>query len=594
MAKAKFDSAKMKQALGAHAEKIGFGAAFVLMALLLYYGFSVTPYINSGSRNAQAGLPTEPQELTTLVKSIEARINGPENKTPQAFNPAADGVVLPGEEPKKVIDRLLLADVSPALFSGVEWNKPLFDQKQRRREPEYLALRDLRATYHHAAVEMNLRGAANNNGVAVPRGREWITVTGVVPLQDQTIEFAKAFQNALDTTTNAYPEYGVYQLQRVVVDYDNIEKPVDWAAAEAVDLNLFVTEEMGAWGGQGPEYVDPKFARAPLTQPLPLLSAKIYGDWAAHPPEIPSAGIVAAPRPAGPGAVFPVAAAPAQPQNAAKPEDKDKPPQYLLFRFLDFKVEARKFYRYRVKLVIKNPNFGLEGSHLEKPELAQGETRETAWSQESAPVGVPIHERFFAGSMGTVSGEAEPSASVGVRRWYPPLGSDIYYEFAEKFRGASLNHPGTTVVHVIPKDLKGTKGNAAVTTDALLADFSWEKTTAKIRGPMPTIAGQEPRPCLHPSEVLVMNGRGELVIQTELGDTPLRDEMKQLEQGGSAPAPAGGNGGAMMGVGAAPAAAASTTTPDAPATTPGVAASPSATPSGTKPPEDPRRVLRLK
>jgi hypothetical protein len=580
MAKAKFDSAKMKQALGANAEKIGFGVAFVLMAWLIYSAFGVKPYTNSGSMNAQAGLPTEPKELADLVKRIELRVTGPENKTPQAFNPAADGVVLPGEEPKKVIDRLLLADVSPALFSGIEWNKPLFDQKQRRREPEFLALRDLRAAYHHAAVEMNQRGAANNAGTTVSRGREWITVTGIVPLEDQTIEFAKAFQNALDTTTNAQPQYDLYQLQRVVVNYDDVGKPVDWEKAEVVDYNAYVTEEMGAWGGTGPEYVAPKFARAPLTQPLPLLSNNNYGDWAAHAPEIPAAGGGSA------AGQAPAARVPGQTAPSSTAEEKAKPPQYLLFRFLDFKVEARKFYRYRVKLIVKNPNFGLEGSHLEKPDLAQGETRDTQWSPESAPVGVPIHERFFAGGVPTVSGEAEPSASVGVRKWHPPLGSDIYYDFADKYRGASLNHPSTDVAYVIPRDMKGTKGNATVKTDAMLADFAWEKNTAKIVGPMPTIPGQQPRPCLHPAELLVMNGRGELLIQTELGDMPLRDEMKQVEQGGSGPAP--GNGGAM-GVGVAPAGAAAATS----ATGTTTSAAPTPTPSGTAP-EDPRRVLRLK
>jgi len=587
MAKAKFDSAKMKQALAAHAEKIGFGAAFVLMGLLLYYGFAVKPYMNPGSMNANAGLPTEPKELGDLVRRIEARVTGPENKTPQAFDIAKDGVVLPGEEPKKVIDRLLLADVTPALFAGIEWNKPLFDQKQRRREPEYLALRDLRAAYHHGPIDMNLRGAAqNNNGNVVVRGREWITVTGIVPLEDQTIEYAKAFQNALDTTTNALPEYGVYQLQRTVVDYADLSKPVQWDDVALVDLNVFITEEIGSWSTPGPEYVDPKSTRAPLTQPLPLLSNGDYGDWAAHPPEIPQAGVapsaraVAGAAPAAPAGIFGAIAAPAaQPQNpnAPKPaaEDKDKPPQYLLFRFLDFKIEPFKYYRYRVKLVMKNPNFGLEGSHLEKPELAQGETRETPWSPESAPIGVPVHERFFAGAVPTVNGDAEPEANVGIRKWYPPLGADIYYDFKDKFRGASLNHPGVEVAYVMPRDKKGTKGNATVKTDSLLADFAWEKNTAKIRGPMPTIPGQEPRPCSHPAELLVMNGRGELLIQTELGDTPLRDEMAQIGAGGS-PVPGNGGGGAV-GV-AAPAPAGGNN--------PAVGPPPAA--------EDPKKVLRLK
>jgi hypothetical protein len=52
----------------------------------------------------------------------------------------------------------------------------------------------------------------------------------------------------------------------------------------------------------------------------------------------------------------------------------------LLFRFLDFGVERGRYYRYRVKLEIKNPSFR---QHSSDPFLAVGQTRETPWSQPS-------------------------------------------------------------------------------------------------------------------------------------------------------------------------------------------------------------------
>lgn len=572
MAKAKFDSAKIKKTLAAHAEKIGFGAALVLMGVLLYSALQIQPY----KQTPEQAEATSPDDLKRLVGTVRGKIEGEDNKKPPRFDMAKDGVLLPGEEPIKVIERLLLTNVSPAIFNGIEWNKPLFDTKQRRREPEMLALRGLRAAFYNAPINVLLPGEPANGQKHQAYGEEWLTVTGVVPLEDQTLEFTKAFQNALDTTTNAAPVYTLYQIQRAEIDRNNLETPITWDAIQPVDLKFFITDEMAKWGGVGNEYVKGDFARAPLTQPLPILSNGDYGDWAAHAPEIPSAAAAAgdAPAPAGAapaaGAQPPangnlfggaVAPPPAQPgvinvnpaiinlnPQGANAAPKAAPP-YLLFRFLDFKIEPRKFYRYRVKLIVANPNYNLDKAHLDKPEFALGETRETPWSEPSPPVGVPVLEHYFGGGVPTVNGETEPLANLGIKIWYPRLGADAYFEFDKKFRGAMLNDAAASVTYSVPAEKRGDKAAVPLLSNALLADFAWETGLAKLRGPAQG-AGLEPRPCMRPSEMLVMTPRGEMLILTELGDMPLRDEMKAVGAG-AGPAPAGGAGVAVPGVPAA-------------------------------------------
>jgi len=581
MAKAKFNSAKMKKSLAEHGEKIGFGAAFVLMAWLLYSAMQVQPY----KLKPEQETATVPTDLKNAVGGVRAFIEGPNNKV----NLSADGVTLPGEEPIKVIDRLLVKDVAPALFAGIEWNKPLFDTKQRRREPQYLALRDLRASFYNAAVNVKLAGAPADGRKELPLGKEFLCVTGIVPLEEQTTEYTKAFQNALDTQTNAQPKYEVYQLQRAVVDPSNPDAPPAWSD---VDLNAFIKLEMDQWAGESREYVDAAFARLPLTQPLPVLPNDDYGDWAAHAPEIPRAGVAsgAAPAPvaaAAPAAVAPggglfggaglpaPAVAPAPAVGApvgAKPAEGAvaKAPQFLLFRFLDFKIEPRKTYRYRVKLVLANPNFNLDKAHLDKPEFATGETRETIWSDPSPPITIPVLESYFGGGVLPVSGDFEPAVNVGVKKWYPPLASDIYYEFEKKYRGTVLNDAAAKVAYTIPGDKKGDKKDASVETDALLADFSWEKKESQLRGPAAS-GGIDAKACNRPSEILVCTPRGEMVILTELGDLNVREEKKTIEDGGSvAPGPAPGPGPAT---GTAPVGG------PTPSGTP-----PAAAPSGTKKP----------
>jgi hypothetical protein len=59
----------------------------------------------------------------------------------------------------------------------------------------------------------------------------------------------------------------------------------------------------------------------------------------------------------------------------------------LLFRFFDFDVEPNECYRYRIQLVLDNPSF--ETQFVRQPSVAEGETRESPWSQPSTPAIAP-------------------------------------------------------------------------------------------------------------------------------------------------------------------------------------------------------------
>jgi hypothetical protein len=54
-----------------------------------------------------------------------------------------------------------------------------------------------------------------------------------------------------------------------------------------------------------------------------------------------------------------------------------------LFRYFDFDVKPNRAYRYRVKLVSRNPGFG---DKTLPREIANGEFRESPWSDPSPPV----------------------------------------------------------------------------------------------------------------------------------------------------------------------------------------------------------------
>ena len=534
MAGKKFDSAQIKQFFVQRGEYVGLFLAFVLTGLLVYSAFGVVKY-----EKTPDDLKKDVGAASAVFESADSRLN----LASQGIQPPA-GVSLLDR-----IKNLLLQPVNPSAYGGMEWNIPLFDTKQRRTEPKYFELTELRAVFHYGAIDYSVAGVAAGGGANVqrrPGGEEWLTVTGLVPFEAQEAEYAKAFANALDSRTNAVPKYTLYQIQRAEVVNPDPAVPVDWANVPNLELKVYVTDELNKWAGVGREYADRAYINWPvLTQPLPPLPNGDYGDWCTHLPEIPVGppppaargdGAAAPPVAAGPPAAAPAnnndpfgqqPAAEAAPAAAVPKADGAVvvKPKYLLFRFLDFNVESTKYYRYRVKLILANPNFKLDQSHLETPELAQGETRESEWSKPSDPTGVPVLEHYFAGEGKSVGGDQEPETSFGVKQWTPRLAADVYYEFKNKLRGALLNEPSADVVHMIPGAKGAANVNTSLKTNVLLADFSWERTDARLKGPGSAL---EARTVNRPSEILVRTPRGELFIQTQLGDWPLRDEMKQV------------------------------------------------------------------
>lgn len=70
--------------------------------------------------------------------------------------------------------------------------------------------------------------------------------------------------------------------------------------------------------------------------------------------------------------------------------------ELLLYRYLDFDVEPGRTYRYRVRLEIRNPNFGKPlAAAGGLPHVVQGETRFTPWSDPTTPVYVEETVKYF-------------------------------------------------------------------------------------------------------------------------------------------------------------------------------------------------------
>jgi hypothetical protein len=91
-----------------------------------------------------------------------------------------------------------------------------------------------------------------------------------------------------------------------------------------------------------------------------------------------------------------------------------------LFRYFDFEVEPGECYRYRVQLEIFNPNFA--EVRVVQPEVAQGETRLTDWSEPSPPVAVERDAEFFLTEVPR-RGRNRDSAKLSMYQWNPEVGT---------------------------------------------------------------------------------------------------------------------------------------------------------------------------
>ncbi|WP_437226927.1 hypothetical protein SH661x_000083 [Planctomicrobium sp. SH661] len=100
--------------------------------------------------------------------------------------------------------------------------------------------------------------------------------------------------------------------------------------------------------------------------------------------------------------------------------------ELLLFRYLDFNVEPGKTYRYRVRFILANPNYGkriADAGGLNH--VVEGETRETPWSNVTRPVTVEKDVKYFLTEIREQSSRVLPTVYLDVYEWAQQHGTVI-------------------------------------------------------------------------------------------------------------------------------------------------------------------------
>jgi len=496
----KFDLASIKSWLFEHGEKLAFGT-MVLVFLMFAYSALQREVLD----------PTKSE--TKLAETARAVT---EHVSKSAWDVKNSGV--------QIVDYKQRAKRDPVSADAFAANKPLappiFDPKGKRDDPEILSIEEPRASggvgifaFKGAAAAPGRAaapGGARGGGGLNPgtdaklKSQAWAVITALVPIEKQAAEYNRVFSHAMGRVAEKdTPHYSRAIVERAEIDAKNPDK-LDWKPLGPL------TVEQADWDGRGDEIVDVKFLDPNLTFRLGPLVSAIWNESVAH-PKIPPIGVAAAAEAAA-------VAVPAAPPAGA-PAVADSPPakpavrtiSHKLLRVFDYSVQPNGRYRYRVKLELTNPNFGLNAKFLKNPAapLNSQEFRTSdKWSDPTDVVAIPSGYEALAG--GVEAKSVEPWANLLVilltREDGIPASTKI-----RTYRASLANKKESKVLATDPRTKK------AIHIDEV--DFNSGIVVVDIfGGKNVSLPKRRDSPYAAPGEVLLLDTHGNLTVRNDLED----------------------------------------------------------------------------
>ncbi len=178
----------------------------------------------------------------------------------------------------------------------------------------------------------------------------------------------------------------------------------------------------------------------------------------------------------------------------------------ILLRFIDLDVEPGHDYVYRVRLILHNPNYGINARYLVNRDSAKQRYRVTDWVELPEPVRVTATREVIAGRVRPSPVRDRETVVVVIRD--PDNGARILSEM-RVYRGHVLN---TTVREVYRKHPTHNSvellRDYPIQTNILVLDFMGGES----------VPGLGNRPVEVPSQVLVLHEDGHLEVRREINE----------------------------------------------------------------------------
>ena len=420
------------------------------------------------------------------------------------------------------------------------FDPPLW-RTQKRLVPDVFPIWQLTASAGRGAFATSIPGARDEYGASPTRGERWVCVTGLIEHERQTEAFREAlWQTSYHDIQRDRPDYAYFRVERAEVGPRRPEAELPWVRQNV--RQMFLRQQ--SWPRDGGELVDrrylpPERGGISLVFPLGPLADREWGPEVCH-PRIPLQLAALSARPN--------ASRRATADYSSHGQDALEEPECLLFRYFDYDIEPGKAYRYRVRLLLANPNYGFAAHCLEDESSAKTRYLETRWSEATAVVHVPQDTGVLAGPAKTWGARA----TVMMTRFLKSTGQVAFEEFRVR-RGQLLDFAGRVLgaraarVQVAQVPFT-TQGMSPQRSPAGRGEHSFKQPTTAPSRELPAgtqdVAyssgmllldvrggGRLPGPdrFTEPASLLLMDRLGNLVVRNELVDLPAYRSYQRAE-----------------------------------------------------------------
>ena len=207
-------------------------------------------------------------------------------------------------------------------------------------------------------------------------------------------------------------------------------------------------------------------------------------------------------------------------------------------------MQPGKHYRYRVRIVIRNPSYGVPGSYLAEDSVGKKKVLENkdAWSEPTEPVAVPLDSQVLAAAA-KESASTGPLATAMIIKFNEADGAVAADEFPNLPRGKMLNYAkwrlktapvassqgmggmsgmaGMAGMETMMTAGKRKKGGEETEAKPAEVDFETNCLLLDITGGG-KLAGKERKSLTEPANFLLLDKDGMLIVHNELDDLPER------------------------------------------------------------------------
>ncbi|GHT37954.1 hypothetical protein FACS189427_11620 [Planctomycetales bacterium] len=453
-----------------HTEKI---VVALLIPVACYIGYQGTLY---------EPLKWQPEDLKRVADEADKHIK-------ESVRKAADEDVVIRQY--DMVATWIKVGVKPDLYRTVtQWMPSLFPEKVKRAglEPSQLyAVKDLKAYTGLGAIAINPQSdAAQAAGIITPRiGQRWTVLTGLIPVKEQLDVYVNLYSSSVQPDPmRDFPIYRLYEVERAQIEPGQTADQLKW---EKIEFLSDYVKNVQLWGTTALDPVDPTYiapGQFPMAYPLPPVDKK-YGEEVAHPPFIPlltdsqvkmnkeiekyrekqlknmfkvdsrdflesdpfsgGGGMRGSEMGDGMGMGGSTLSGGTSRRKRAQEEEEDFKPVEVsnyLFRFFDFSVEPGKTYKYRIRLLLANPNFRMPPNVLTDESIAKEPILKTDFCSPTNAVTVPLESRVLVTNVtDSRSAWEDPTANILAVHFDLSDGSEWCVNKERITRGSTINYP---------------------------------------------------------------------------------------------------------------------------------------------------------